>query len=187
MGSTYLPLQDVVDVVVQVGPQLPASPTFNQGLIIGPSGVIPTQSGFGSGALRIRQYSTLSGMLADGFTTSSPEYIAAQIYFSQNPASQYVWIGAQCPSGINTLNPHSGAIGTGYVVGDIVKIIQSGGVGGTAQVTSVSSSNGGVTGLSLLTSGQGYSVANDLATTGGTGSGLFVDITVVLEPALLAA
>ena len=26
MGSTYLPLQDVVDVVVQVGPQLPGDP-----------------------------------------------------------------------------------------------------------------------------------------------------------------
>jgi hypothetical protein len=126
-------------------------------------------------------------MLADGFTTTSPEYIAAQIYFSQNPASQFVWIGAQDPSGINTLNPHSGAIGSGYVVGDVVKIIQSGATGGTAQVTSVSSSNGGVTGLALFAAGHGYAVANNLATTGGTGSGLFVDITVVLEPALLAA
>src|SRR5208282_4389386 len=77
--------------------------------------------------------------------------------------------------------------GTNYKIGDVVTVIQAGGVGGTATVTSVASANGGVTGLSLLTAGHGYAVANSLATSGGTGTGLQVDITVVLEPALLAA
>jgi hypothetical protein len=181
MSSPYLPLQDIVDVVVTVSPQLPATPTFNQGLIVGNSGVIPT-SGNNS---RIRKYSTLAGMLSDGFTTSSPEYIAASLYFSQNPAPQYLWVGAQNPSGLNTVVPHSGNTGSSYKVGDVITVVQSGGSLGTLSVATIGG-GGSVTGLTLLTAGQGYSVATGLTTTGGSGTGLEVDISSVGEPALLA-
>src|SRR5579875_376965 len=91
MSLNTLPLSIVCNVAVQVSPIAAATPTFNQGLICGNSGVIPT-SGTNS---RVREYTSLAGMSADGFTSNMPEYLAAQLYFSQSPAPQYLWIGAQ--------------------------------------------------------------------------------------------
>lgn len=182
-SPTTLPLGLIVDVVVEISPISPASPTFNQGLIIGSSGVIPTT---GANA-RIRQYANLAAMLLDGFITSDPEYIAASLYFSQTPTAQFVWIGAQDPSGLKTFGVHSGSAGTGYAVGDTVTVTQGGAVNGVAQVTAIGG-GGAVTTLALVTSGHGYSVANGLATTANTGSGtgLEVDITAIGEPPLQA-
>lgn len=179
--APFLPLSDIVDVVVQLSPQLPISPTFNQGLIVGASGHIPT-TGANS---RIRKYSTLAGMAADGFLTTDPEYICASLYFGQSPATQYVWIGAQSPSGINAAVFHAGNAGAGYQVGDVVAVVQGAAVNGTLSVTAIGV-GGAVTGLALATSGSGYTVAGALATTGGHGAGLEVDISAVGEPLLQA-
>ena len=70
---------------------------------------------------------------------------------------------------------HAGAAGTGYVVGDVVAVVQSGASGGKLTVTAVSS--GVPTALAVWTIGTLYSTATNLATTGGSGSGLHVDIT----------
>jgi len=93
--TTALSLQNIVDVVVYISPIYPARSTFNHGLIIGtstkgatPQPVIPTSQ-------RVRQYTNTAAMLTDGFTTSSPEYIAAQLYFSQSPAPTVLWVGCQ--------------------------------------------------------------------------------------------
>src|SRR5579883_37549 len=71
-----------------------------------------------------------------------------------------------------------GAAGVGYVVGDQFWI--SGGGNGQASgiVLSVSQS-GGVTSYSLENDGNNYSVANGVATTGGSGVGLTINITQV--------
>jgi Protein of unknown function (DUF3383) len=179
MASPALPLSNIVDVVVQISPVLPVTPTFNQGLIIGNSAVI-------SHAKRIQQFFTLASLLTAGFTTSSPEYIAASLYFGQSPPPPSLWVGLQDLTSLNTIIPHSGNAGTGYVVGDVITVVQSGGSGGQARVTSVSS--GAVTGLSVLTGndGTGYTTATGLSTTGGTGTGLEVDITATGESALTA-
>ena len=66
-NSPQLPLSNVVDVSVVVSQQLPATPTFNAGLVIGSSGVIPS---VGANS-RIRQYGAVAQMLADGFTAAS--------------------------------------------------------------------------------------------------------------------
>jgi hypothetical protein len=86
-------------------------------------------------------------------------------------------------TGLFTVVPHIGALGTGYIVNDVLTVVQGGGSGGTVTVTSVNGS-GGVTGISpqATTPGTGYSVATNLATTGGTGTGAHVDITAV-QPA----
>jgi hypothetical protein len=181
MASPNLPLNLIVDVTIQVSAQSAAAPQFNQSIIIGPSPVIPS---VGPNS-RARLYTGLTGMLTDGFTTSSPEYIAAQLYFGQTPAPQYLLIGRQDLTSLNTVIPHSGAAGTGYVVGDVVVPTQIGSSGGTLKVTSVGG-GGVVTGLSVLTDGTAYTVASALATTGGTGTGLEVDITVVGETPLTA-
>lgn len=182
MATTSLPLQDIIDVTVLISPQAPATPTFNQGLIVGSSGIIPS---VGANS-RVRKYSSLTQMIADGFITSDPEYIAASLYFDQQPAALFVWVGCQDPSGINALNVHSGNAGTGYVVGDVVTVTQGGASVGRAQVVTIGGS-GAVTSLALISAGTGYSVANSLATTtSGAGTGLEVDITAIGESPLLA-
>jgi Protein of unknown function (DUF3383) len=92
MANNTLPLSIVANVAVNVSPVAAATPTFNQGLIVGSSSVIPSATGSNP---RIRKYSTLAAMATDGFTTSMPEYLAAQLYFSQVPSPTYVWIGRQ--------------------------------------------------------------------------------------------
>jgi len=62
---------------------------------------------------------------------------------------------------------------SGYVSGDVVTIVQAGASGGTCQLSVYP----GTILASVVTSGAGYSTANGLATTGGSGSGLIADIT----------
>jgi hypothetical protein len=185
MSSPALALTPVVNVTIIAGPQLGTPPTFNQGLIIGTSTAIPTFGGLGQ--TRLRQYAGLSGMLTDGFSVSSPEYIAAQLYFGQTPAPQYLWVGRRDLTSLATVVPHTGAAGTNYVVNDVVNINQSNATGGQAQVLTVNSV-GAVTSLAVVTQndGTGYTVANSVSTSGGSGSGLAVDITAVGETCLVA-
>lgn len=88
MPSNSQPLSVVCNVAVSVSPVAAATPTFNQGLIVGPSTIIPTTT-------RVRQYTSLAAMSTDGFTTAHPEFVAAQLYFGQTPAPQYLWVGRQ--------------------------------------------------------------------------------------------
>ncbi len=82
------------------------------------------------------------------------------------------------PSGILTVVPTTGQIGTGYIVGDVVSPIFGTPVA-TLQVTSVNGS-GGVTGLSVTTPGGGYFLTSNVTTTGGTGVNLEIDITALV-------
>ena len=103
MGLT-LPITDFVQVNVNAAPASVAPKPFNQGLIIGPSAVIPS---IGANA-RLRQYASVAGMTTDGFTGSEPEEIAATIYFSQSPPPAFVWIGRQDLTAIQTLTVAAG-------------------------------------------------------------------------------
>ena len=86
-----LSLSNIIDISVTASPTAASANSFNQGLFIGPSSVIPS---YGVNP-RLRQYTGVTGLLSDGFTTSSPEYIAAQLYSSQTPAPEFLWIGRQ--------------------------------------------------------------------------------------------
>lgn len=179
-----LPLGDIVNVIVQISPVSPAQPTFNQGLIVGYSAVIPS---FGPNS-RVRQYTAAtfaSQMLTDGFASNSPEYIAAGLYFGQSQSPQVLWVGRQDLTVITTIAPHAANEGTGYQLNDVLAVIQGGGSGGTVKVTSIGGS-GQVTGVSIVTAGTGYAVANGLTTTGGHGTGAQMDISVIGETALTA-
>ena len=77
---------------------------------------------------------------------------------------------------------HSGAAGTGYLVGDTAIVTQSGLYGCRLNVASVVGGGPGPgvpASLTINIGGIGAAVASNLATTGGTGSGLHVDISTV--------
>jgi hypothetical protein len=84
--SKTLDLNTIIDVVVLVSPSSAPRATFNQLLILGSSNIIDTDE-------RLRQYTSVAGMLEDGFGLSSMEVLAASMYFAQSPAPQIVWIG----------------------------------------------------------------------------------------------
>jgi len=185
MGSTpsSLPLSDIVVVDVSVANGSVAPRPFNQGLIVGSSTVIPS---YGANA-RIRQYASLAEMVTDGFTTNDPEYIAAGLYFSQAAVPQFVWIGRQDLTAIQTAIPHSGAAGTGYAIGDTVTPTQAGGSNAKLVVLTVNAGAVLTLGTTIGNQGTGYSVAASLpTTTSGAGTGLEVDITAVGETLLQA-
>lgn len=176
MSNPVLNLNTIVDVVVNVSPVAVANETFNQGLVIGSSVVIPN-------ATRLVSFQSPSGLLSYGFNSSSPEYLASLAYFDQNPAPLVLWVGLQDTTAIQTATLNTG--GTGYAVGDLITVVQSGGSGGVFQVTAVSS--GVVTTFSQVTQGTGYSVANTLATTTNkSGTGCKLNITVIGETCLQA-
>lgn len=174
-----LPLSEIVDVEIFVSPQAPPLPTFNQGLIVGPSTHIPSVGGLNP---RIRQYASLAAMSTDGFLITDPEYIAASLYFGQSPPPAILWIGRQDLTAIETVAINAG--GTGYSVGDKLTVTQGGASLGIVQVTTAP--GGVITGLSVFQGGTGYAVANGLATTGGTGTGATVNILTIGESALQA-
>lgn len=184
MGSVAtLPLSSVVSASVQISPSAPATPSFNKGLIIGTSSVIPS---YGTNP-RLRLYTTLAQMAADGFSTTSPEYIAASIYLSQSPAPVYWFVGRQDLTAIQTVSLGT-VVGTGYAVGDLATVTQAGGQSGEVKITAV---NAGVpTAIAPVDGfrGTGYAAANNLATTTttGVGTGLTVDILTIGETALQA-
>lgn len=172
-----LPVSDIVTVDVTAGAAPISAASFNQGLIVGPSTVItPTQ--------RLQQYASTAAMLQAGFTDTDPEYLAAELYFGQPSVPQYVWIGVQVLTALGIIAVDAG--GTGYVVGDVVTVVQTGASGGQLTVTTVAS--GVVTGLALIPGeqGSGYSIGTGLATTGGTGTGLTVNISAIGESFLQA-
>jgi hypothetical protein len=182
MSANPLPLSILCDVTVEVESAGVSVPSFNQPLIVGNSGVIPSQ---GANS-RLRQYAVSAfpaNIVADGFTPTDQEYIAASLICSATVPPQYFWIGCQDPTAIAAVTVDVG--GTGYLVGDIVVVAQGGASGGTLRVATVA--DGVVTAVTLGSNqGTAYSVASALATTGGTGTGLEVNITAIGETPLEA-
>jgi hypothetical protein len=184
MLANPLPLSIIADVTVVTSSPQVAAPSFNIGLIIDNSGVIPS---YGTNS-RIRKYlqaTYSSAMLTDGFTTSDPAYIAAQMYFSQNPPPQAVYIGCKDPTAVQTMTID--VAGTGWVVGDLFNITQGGASYGIGRV---SAESGGIpSAITIYQQGTGYAVATGLATVAvspSIGSGLTVSISAIGESSVQA-
>lgn len=87
-------LDTIVDVTVEVNNPSIITSDFNLGLIIGDSTVL-------TDVKRVKQYSRSAyqkQMVADGFTTSSPEYMGVVAYFSQTPTPSNVAVGVKLAS-----------------------------------------------------------------------------------------
>lgn len=87
-----LNLDNLINITEYVSPLAAPRSTFNQLLVIGTDTII-------SASERVRQYTSAADMLDDGFTTASPEYLAALLYFSQSPAPTILWVGCQIIAG----------------------------------------------------------------------------------------
>ncbi|EHG3720811.1 DUF3383 domain-containing protein [Salmonella enterica subsp. diarizonae serovar 11:k:z53] len=80
-----LPVSNVVNVDVIIGPRAATGRNFGSLLILGTSTVIPVKE-------RLRLYSSKEDIGAD-FGVDSPEYEAATVYFSQSPRPKEVYVG----------------------------------------------------------------------------------------------
>ncbi|EAA7932880.1 DUF3383 domain-containing protein [Salmonella enterica subsp. enterica] len=80
-----LPVSNVVNVDVIIGPRAATGRNFGSLLILGTSTVIPVKE-------RLRLYSSKEGIGSD-FGVDSPEYEAATVYFSQSPRPKEVYVG----------------------------------------------------------------------------------------------
>jgi hypothetical protein len=192
MATQPLPLSILCDVTVSVTPAGVAVPAFNQGLVVGDSGRLPSY-GANSRIALIPGASWATSMTSLGYQTTDPEYIAMGLYFDQSapPVTppQYGWVGCQDPTAIQTIQVDSGFGGTGWAVGDSFLIAQGSASYGFGTV--VTESGGVVETVAILPGqqGTGYSVANGLLTTAqspSTGINLKVNITAIGETPLQA-
>lgn len=177
-----LALSNIIDISVQVSPAAPAVSSFNVGLFVGPSTVIPS---YGANS-RVQVYTGTTDMLTAGFIVSDPEYIAAQIAFSQTPAPFKFAVGRQDLTALQTITID--IAGTGWAVGDQFLVVQAGANYGVGTV--LTEAGGVPSAISIAVQGTGYSVATALPTTAvspSTGTGLEVNITAIGETLLQAA
>jgi hypothetical protein len=123
------------------------------------------------------------GGLEGGGWLQASASAAANIIFGSNPVYQisdflaiYPKFGTEVQALVTVL-PGTAA-GSGYIVNDVLAVVQPDASGGTVKVIAVDGS-GGIVSISILTGGTGYSVANGLTTTGGTGSGATVNVTAI--------
>jgi hypothetical protein len=85
MLTSALPVSLFVDVEVNLSALQAQAPSVNTNLILGTSAVIPI-------AVREREYYTIGEVEAD-FGTTAPEYLAALLWFGQNPQPTNLFIG----------------------------------------------------------------------------------------------
>lgn len=81
-----LPMQDIVDIQVNLSLKSVLPNNLNIPLYLGESSVLPDDD-------RVRIYSSVEEMKDDGFTISSPEYEAAAIYFQQTSKPRKLAVG----------------------------------------------------------------------------------------------
>lgn len=174
-------LDGIVQVDVSISGSTAVRRAFNKLLILGSTDIIPAYSG--SGTLRVREYASLADMLTDGFTSSDPEYEAAAVAFASDPAPTSIYVGRQDLTSLNTV-ALNGA-GTGYHVGDVLTLTQSGASGGKVTVKTIVAETGAIATLEtdITAPGTGYAVGTALATTvtPSGGSGATIDVSVVGE------
>lgn len=92
MGSPVLPItlpiSSLIDVTVNVQQAAAQAQSLNSLVIVGTSTIIDTKT-------RMRTYDTLAAVAAD-FGTTAPEYLAATLWFDQNPQPNQLFIARWC-------------------------------------------------------------------------------------------
>jgi len=169
-----LPLEDIVDIIVNLSPRAAIRDGFNIGLIVGTSDVISAKD-------RVKIYAVsmaLTSMISDGFTEDMPEYKAVALYCQQQPSPSRVAVGRWDNTEVEVINySYNGSIavgGSGYAIDDELAFGTF-----TAKVTEVDGS-GAITAFALSpTSGDSDVTLTAEAATGGTGTGATFDVASV--------
>jgi hypothetical protein len=73
--------------------------------------------------------------------------------------------------------PAISAAGSGYAVGDVLTIVQSGSSGSAMVTVSAANATGGVTGITLTSNGALYRTATGVAASGGKGAGCTLNLS----------
>lgn len=136
---------------------------------------------------KYRIYSSAQTVGVD-FGTTTETYQQAVAVFSQQPnmlagGGNLIIFPSFTNTTVNTISVAAG--GTGYVIGDILNLVQGTAYGATVRVVTVYA--GAVTSVTLVTGGIGYTTGVGLATTGGTGSGCTITIASVTAETLAQA
>lgn len=136
---------------------------------------------------KYRVYSSAQQVGVD-FGTTSEAYAQAVAVFSQQPnilagGGTLIIFPSFTNTAINTVSVAAG--GTGYIVGDVLNVVQGSAWGGTVTVSSVYA--GAITGVTVTTGGSGYTTGSGLSTTGGTGTGATITIVSVTTETLAQA
>lgn len=106
---TSLPLTPIVDVYYNLSPISAPRAEFNLGCIIGTSAVIsPTTRGV--------VFQSTDEMIEYGFTSTSPEVLAAQVYFASSSRPKKVYVARQDNESTYSTIGYTGAIGNGNLV-----------------------------------------------------------------------
>jgi hypothetical protein len=192
--STQIPplaLSNIIDISVTVSPSSPSVNPFNIGLFVGPSTIIPS---YGANS-RVQYFTSTAGVLAAGFSPSSPEAIAAQIYFSQSPAAAKFALGRQDLTALQTITVDGRTVVDGemtatsdvlesatadFVLGDVgsIIIVEGAGAAGAALVTTIASYTDPT--HVDLTAVAGTTVTAAQTSIGFTGSGYKANDTVTV-------
>lgn len=98
-----LSVQRVINVSVTLAPKAAATRNFGSNLLLGSSPVIDTNE-------RLRQYTDLTSVGND-FSATDPEYLAAKLYFQQNPQPSLLYIGRWAQSATSG-SLHGGVLST---------------------------------------------------------------------------
>ena len=177
-----IPLSSVVNVAVQFSSAgVPAYNVNNIGLFTTDAFL----SNPNSDTYRI--YNTATQVGTD-FGTATETYLQALNVFAQSPNilngnGQLIIIPIQ-QGAIQTVGVT--AAGSGYKVGDVLNVIETGGVGGQVTVATIGG-YGNVLTVTITTPGYGYTIGAGNATTGGYGSGATINITGIGTETLLQA
>lgn len=183
MANNTLPITNIVNVSVNFLPAgLGGFNVNNLALITSDQFLVNT-----TGDL-YRTYVSLQQVGID-FGTSTETYQQAAAVFAQQPSlvgagGNLIIFPAFANNALSVIAVNAG--GSGYKVGDVVTVSQTGASGGTATVSTVNGS-GTVSAVSLLTGGINYSTTTSAVTTGGAGSGLTVTISNVTTETLAQA
>jgi hypothetical protein len=167
-----LSVSDVVSVEVNLSPTAVPLRNFGALLLAGASSVIDVSE-------RLRMYTTLDGVAAD-FGTAAPEYLAADLFFSQDPQPAVLYCGrfARDP----TSAVLHGAIMSASQRASVLKTLQ-GIINGTMAITIDGIAHTVAAGPAILYSGpfagpQQATLATQLRTEATAGFGITIDGTL---------
>jgi len=180
---TSLPITNIIDVSVTFLPSGLGEFNVNNLALITSDQFLSNANGD-----LYRSYVSLAQVGVD-FGTSTETYQQAAAVFAQQPSlvgagGNLVIFPAFANSALNAISVNAG--GSGYKLGDVITVTQTGASGGTATVSAVNGS-GTVSSITLLTGGVSYSTTVSAATTGGAGTGLTVTISTVTTETLTQA